>query len=136
MSDNQNPTSINDLPSGQIKASEAVNLNQLSNDDVVGLMVNWHIEACNNVQHVLDMPLYVPDTENVSIAVDIAVLNADGDVIMRPLSPDEVPAFKAGIQYMVDQFATLPFNYVLTDADGKPTCGTDVKSESQDSIQV
>lgn len=115
------------------KQAEENSLHKVDNlSDFINLVDNWHTAACNNVTHVLNAEFQVPGLDGKSAAVDIAVLNENGERVMRALTDEEIPAFKGGIQYAMELFGNLPFHCVHTDADGKPTKADDPVCETKE----
>lgn len=116
---------LTDLHAGKrISSSEAqaAGLELITDPKHMGaLMVAWHIDKCNQAQHVLNLDLCNPeDPQQIGIMVydpkDPTAREEDG---FRKLRMDEVVAFKHGVAYMLDLISDLPFSYTPVDADGK-----------------
>ena len=79
----------------------------------------WHTEMINQCTHVVNMPER-RDEDPAFIQVKVTAKghpDADPETGMRILKADEIPAFKAGVQYALDMLKELPFKFLPTDAD-------------------
>lgn len=106
----------------RITEQEATDKNFVKADDVNVLatqVVYWHGNACNQVQHVLNLDNSNPaDPQKIGIRVyepDHPDADENG---FRLLLDSELIPFKHGMRYALDQFEELPFQYVPTNADG------------------
>lgn len=105
-----------------VTEKEATALEQVNNLDHFSTGIyNWHVAACNQCIHALNMPepqegdtAYV----QISVACDPEHPDFNPETGMRTLAVEEIDAFKAGIAYALSHFEKLPFLFVPTDADG------------------
>lgn len=80
---------------------------------------NWHTSLVNQCIHVVNMPERRED-DPAFIQVKVTAKghpDADPETGMRVLKSDEIPSFKAGVQYALDMLKELPFKFLPTDAD-------------------
>ena len=80
---------------------------------------NWHTDLVNQCIHVVNMPER-RDEDPAFIQVKVTAKghpDADPETGMRVLKADEIPSFKAGVQYALDMLQELPFKFLPTDAD-------------------
>lgn len=80
---------------------------------------NWHTNLVNQCIHVVNMPERRED-DPAFIQVKVTAKghpDADPETGMRVLKSDEIPSFKAGVQYALDMLQELPFKFLPTDAD-------------------
>lgn len=80
---------------------------------------NWHTDLVNQCIHVVNMPER-RDEDPAFIQVKVTAKghpDADPETGMRVLKADEIPSFKAGVQYVLDMLHALPFKFLPTDAD-------------------
>lgn len=80
---------------------------------------NWHTSLVNQCIHVVNMPERRED-DPAFIQVKVTAKDhpdADPETGMRVLKSDEIPSFKAGVQYALDMLQELPFKFLPTDAD-------------------
>lgn len=80
---------------------------------------NWHTSLVNQCIHVVNMPER-RDEDPAFIQVKVTAKghpDADPETGMRVLKADEIPSFKAGVQYALDMLQELPFKFLPTDAD-------------------
>ena len=80
---------------------------------------NWHTDMINQCIHVVNMPER-RDEDPAFIQVKVTAKghpDADPETGMRILKADEIPSFKAGVQYALDMLKELPFKFLPTDAD-------------------
>lgn len=80
---------------------------------------NWHTSLVNQCIHVVNMPERQED-DPAFIQVKVTAKghpDADPETGMRVLKSDEIPSFKAGVQYVLDMLQELPFKFLPTDAD-------------------
>lgn len=80
---------------------------------------NWHTHIVNQAIHVVNMPERQQD-DPAFIQVKVTAKghpDTDPETGMRILKAEEIPAFKAGVQYMLDMFQELPYKFLPTDAD-------------------
>ena len=118
----QEPTDLHTGKRISTTEAQAAGLELITDPKQMGaLMVTWHIDKCNQAQHVLNLDLCNPDDpQQIGIMVydptDPTAREEDG---YRQLRMDEVVAFKHGVAYMLDLISDLPFSYTPVDADGK-----------------
>lgn len=87
---------------------------------IANIIINWHIDLCNQGQHVLNLDLNNPDDPQKAVIRVYEPLHADADEKgWRALADTEIVAFKHGVRYLLDMVEQLPFSYTPTDADGK-----------------
>lgn len=80
---------------------------------------NWHTSLVNQCIHVVNMPERQED-DPAFIQVKVTAKghpDADPETEMRVLKSEEIPSFKAGVQYALDMLQELPFKFLPTDAD-------------------
>lgn len=80
---------------------------------------NWHTDLVNQCIHVVNMPER-RDEDPAFIQVKVTAKghpDADPETGMRVLKSEEIPSFKAGVQYVLDMLHALPFKFLPTDAD-------------------
>lgn len=80
---------------------------------------NWHTNIVNQAIHVVNMPERQQD-DPAFIQVKVTAKDhpdTDPETGMRILKAEEIPAFKAGVQYALDMFQELPYKFLPTDAD-------------------
>ena len=80
---------------------------------------NWHTSLVNQCIHVVNMPERRED-DPAFIQVKVTAKghpDADPETGMRVLKSEEIPSFKAGVQYVLDMLQELPFKFLPTDAD-------------------
>ena len=80
---------------------------------------NWHTDLVNQCIHVVNMPER-RDEDPAFIQVKVTAKghpDTDPETGMRVLKADEIPSFKAGVQYVLDMLHALPFKFLPTDAD-------------------
>lgn len=114
---------------------EEVNPNLVHEDDTEQLdevkeishfatgIYNWHTNIVNQAIHVVNMPER-KEEDPAFIQVKVTAKDhpdADPETGMRILKAEEIPAFKAGVQYMLDMFGELPYKFLPTDADNNVT---------------
>lgn len=105
-----------------ISEDEATTLHQITDlNEFASAILNWHLNALNQVNHVLNMPepqeaddTFI-ETKVRATADYVGTVDENG---FRTLDKSEIPAFKAGVQCALDYFATLPVKLLPTDADG------------------
>lgn len=79
----------------------------------------WHTSLVNQCIHVVNMPEHQAD-DAAFIQVKVTAKghpDADPETNLRILKEEEIPAFKAGVQYALDMLVELPFKFLPTDAD-------------------
>lgn len=80
---------------------------------------NWHTDLVNQCIHVVNMPER-RDEDPAFIQVKVTAKghpDADPETGMRVLNSEEIPSFKAGVQYALDMLQELPYKFLPTDAD-------------------